>query len=125
MNTKRKFPAIDIIKLYAKWDIYNWNEWLTQKYEESNINDLAEALYGLQVGMSIVSKKKLNDEKLDIWFVRICRSIENTAKSIIRKKTPNSLDLPPIPGQIRKLTDIDAKRKRDMEFTEFLKRSRF
>lgn len=140
----RKYPAIDILKLYsgkfpgfeddtvidhdnATWDasksarLYRahekWNRWLKKCLAENNLNDLIKVRYGLQVGMDDLVKLKLNTPQVNEMFLRWMSSIERTARSVVRnrigyqKPTNNEMLL--------------AKRKLDLEFDEFLKKSAF
>lgn len=78
--------------------------------------------------MNELVKKKMTDDKINEFFIRVTRSIENTLKQILRGKYPNPLDRV---GK-NKVIDLEDhlkhlanKRKRDQEFESFLKDCRF
>lgn len=119
----RKWPSIDLVKLRATSSISDWNIFLDNCIAKSDINRLTEVMYGLQAGMTDVAKQKLNSTEICTWFVRLTRSIEKAVKSILREKYPLPND------KTNKLEDakkfLAIKRKRDLEFNQFLERSRF
>jgi len=119
----KKFEGIDLLKLYTSGSYKGWNEYLDNCVRTRNINSLAKLRYQLQVGMSDLAKNKLNDEKIDIWFVRLIKSIEKTAKHILRIKHPmpgdNSATAKAHPGW------LEIKRKRDLELAIFFKNSSY
>lgn len=122
-----KYPAIDLLDLYAKSNTDEWNAWLSLCLKTHNIQELKRVRYGIQVGMSNLAKQKLNDEKISVFFIRLNRSIEHTAKHILRILQPNPLDNP---RSDFKTNDqfaraLDMKRKRDDEFERFLRESSY
>jgi hypothetical protein len=75
--------------------------------------------------MDQLVKKKLNDERMNQFFVRINRSLENTIKDIYKKKYPSPLDNPAQANNIRddlKKKHIEQKRKRDDDLERILRR---
>ncbi|MBK8260102.1 MAG: hypothetical protein IPK80_02055 [Nannocystis sp.] len=70
--------------------------------------------------MDDLAKKKLNTEEMNIWFIRLNRSIENTAKKILREKYPLPEDNP-LDFENRTAVTGDMKKKRDDELAKFLK----
>ena len=78
--------------------------------------------------MNNLVKKKLADDKLNEFFLRIQRSIEQTLKRILREKYPSPLDRVG-KNKVVDLEDhikhLNNKRKRDQEFEAFLKDVRF
>ena len=114
--TIRKWPEVDIIKIYTKSSLVEWNNFLTLCYNRQDLLCLEKTYYGLQVGMDNIVKRKLNNEKISNLFIRLTRSIEITVKRIYRNKFPNKLDDP-----------ITAKKMmidRPMEYKELLKEKR-
>lgn len=115
---------VDLIKLHLEGSPEQWNAWLTKCEREGNINELARMRYGIQAGMDKLARQKLNTEQLSVFFVRLNRSIEQTAKNILKRKHP-------MPGDQagHKMAQVqkwkDAKSIRDREFQDFLKRSAF
>ena len=121
----RKYEAIDLMKLYTHGSHKGWNEFLDQCLRFQNINALAKLRYQICAGMDDLAKAKLNDDKMDIWFTRLTRSIEQTAKKLIKLRHP-------MPGDgIVAGTEFDvakyklAKQKRDAELQKFLKDSSY
>lgn len=150
----RKWPSIDILKLYAgKLEgfedqiFYNpssnfgddmkakvdasgsfkalkahtkWNNWLKRCLKNDDLADLMKVRYGLQVGMDDAYKAGLSTPALAEMFIRWMRSIEKTARQIIKRRT--------------KITHAIAtdyfkahaeKRRIDIEFEKFLRDSSF
>ena len=100
----RQFEAIDLLKLYSNSNTKKWNSFLTNCLTNGDINTLTMTRYGLQAGMDDLAKKKLNTEKMILWFIRLQRSLEKTIKDILRKKEPNPCDDP-----LRAINFIHAK----------------
>jgi len=122
----QKYSGIDLFNLYAKGSANGWNDFLTSCYNENNINKLAKIRYQIQVGMDDISKRNLNDEKIIIFFIRLNRSLELTAKKIIRKMYPMPGDT--VIKALNKgetLTSTEAKRKRDKALQEFFRVSAY
>lgn len=119
----RKWPAIDLIKLYTTTDTQTWNVFLTQCLKHHDIDRLCVTYYGLQAGMADLAKAKLNDEKMIQFFIRLQRSIEITVKRIFRIKYPNPHDDPLYKSHDNRW--LEVKRKRDYEFSLFMQRARY
>lgn len=112
---------IDLLKLYAQSDNKKWNHMLTECLRDNDINRLVKIRYGIQMGMSSLAKKKMNDEKICAWFIRLDKSIYDTARAIIRKVNPLPNDDP----SLNSMDTIHIKRKRDRDLEKFLKDSSF
>jgi len=93
-----------------------WNNWLSKCEKTQDISELIKVRYGLQVGMTDLVKKKLDDPAIREMFLRWCSSIERTARKIINKKHPIPVDT---------LKGMAAKKKRDHEIEVFLRKSSF
>ena len=126
---KHKYPAIDILALATQWSGREWERFIRDCVDRSDLNKLRAVLYGIQRGMDIANKRKTNSNKLVEIFAIWTRSIEYAAKKIFRKKYPSALD-----GKIMSYNDVPQKeiekdlrnkRKRDLEFQRFLNDSRF
>ena len=128
-RTTRKYDSVDLMKLYAQGSANGWNEYLTAMLNAGDINALARMRYALQAGMDDLTKIKMNDEKMSLFYVRLLKSVEETAKKIIRRKHPMPHDLPTIHGIKTKhdnpTTALEAKRKRDRELELFFNKSSF
>ena len=120
----RKYPPIDVLKLYSQLDAALWNEFLTRALQRRDVEGLKQALYGIQAGMAEVAAKNLNSEKVNLFFIRLQRSIEITAKKLFREKYPSPLDDSLLVHEYS-ATHLDAKRKRDHAFEKFLREASF
>lgn len=119
----RKYEAIDLMALYSTRSYVAWNTMLTKNLREMNINGLAKVRYQIQAGMDDLAKKKLTNEDIIVWYLRLMRSIEKTAKQILRIKHPMPGDNPLV---AKKYPDrLSAKRARDQEFQKFLHTSSY
>lgn len=125
----RKYEEIDLMKLYASGSHVGWNQYLSECYDNNNINSLARMRYALQSGMDKLAKLKLNDEKMSVFYIRLLKSVEITAKKIIKKINPSIFDAPTLHGiktkKQKPLSALDAKRKRDKDLELFLTNSSF
>lgn len=119
----RKLDAIDIVKLQAEGNTREWNVYLTNAYRKRDLPGLFQTRNRLQRGMNLAVKQKLSSAKLELLFLRLQSSIENTIKKIIREKYPNPCDNP--------LTAKDnsewlaVKRRRDEEYERYLKKTAY
>jgi hypothetical protein len=121
----RKHNAIDLMKLKAHGSHVGWNEALTKYYNDLDINGLAKLRYSIQAGMDDLVKAKLNTEEMNLWFLRLNRSIELTAKRIIKIKIPLPQDQPLIAKDLEFVSVATQKKKRDDELMAFLLRSAY
>lgn len=121
----RKFESLDLIKLEAMDSAETWNSMLTAAYKRRDINGLAKLLYRLQAGMADAEKAQLATPKLRMHFIRWQKSIEDTAKKIIKSKIPNPLDNPLADTATVHRDAAEAKKKRDHMFELFLRASSF
>ena len=94
MASVRQYPAIDLMKLYATHTASTWNTFLTERRQKKDISGLVKVRYGLQAGMADLVRKKLNSEKMELYFIRLQRSVENTIRDIFRERNPNPCDNP-------------------------------
>lgn len=118
-----KHLKIDLLNLYANTSHNEWNKFLAVCRQRHDINNLQKVLYGVQLGMDDLVKKKLNTEKMNLWFIRIERSIEKTIRDIIREKDPNPLDNPH--NADKHINSLGDKRARDHRIEQFLKEIRY
>ncbi len=150
----RKWPTIDILKLYigklegfedeihynpqtfngddvdANIDASGsfkklkahtkWNNWLKKCLKYEDLSDLIKVRYGLQVGMDDLHKAGLSTPAIAEMFIRWTKSIEKTARQIIKKRSKITHE---IATNYQKAHQI--KRKMDVEFELFLKDSSF
>lgn len=115
----RKYEAIDLLKLYTQSNHSIWNSMLTECLKNHDIRRLIAIRYGIQAGMDDLVKAKLSTEKIEIFFLRLNKSIEDTVRAIVRQKHPLPNDNPLTPKEkLSKLT-LEAKRKRDRELSQF------
>lgn len=105
----RKYEAIDLMKLHAHGSHVGWNKNLKDCFEKRDINRLGILRYRICAGMTDLEKLKLNDAKMNEWFLRLNTSIEKTVSQILRLKYP-------LPEQ---------KTQRQSEFERFMKQSAF
>ena len=120
---KGKPHKIDILKLYAKSNTEEWNRFLTWSLAKGDLSGLEKVLYGLQLGMLDLAKKKMNTDKITIFFLRLQRSLERTIRDVIRKRDPHPLDNPMNKEKFGHM--IDSKKKRDMDIEKHLRKVRF
>lgn len=125
-NAKRKFPAINVMKLYATLDRPRWEAILRNAADTESVNKLLAWRYGLQAGLADAnSRSKMTTQKIDIWVLSRIKEVEKTMKEIIKRRHKSLAD-----GKISKDAENfikirEDKRKRDREFEDFLMRSNF
>lgn len=120
----RKFEAIDLMKLFSKGSANGWNEFLEECFLNQDINRLAKVKYQIQAGMDDLAKGKLNTDELDVWFIRLSKSIDDTARRVIRVRHPLPGDNPTGDAELSKKYS-DAKKRRDHELKIFLRDSSY
>lgn len=96
---------------------------LSKNLRAQNINELAKIRYQIQAGMDDLAKAKMNDEKMITFYIRLLKSLENTAKQVLRLKHPMPGDNPLIANKYP--DKLAAKRARDQEWAKFLHRSAY
>jgi len=116
----RKHQAIDLLDLYANHTNLEWNRFLSLCLNASDVTKLMTTRYSLQAGMTDVSNKKLNSDKVISFYIRLQRSIEITIDKIYRKKDPNPCDNPKIANE--HLDKRQKKRDRDNKIRQLLKK---
>lgn len=121
---KGKPPSINPLSILANGSTNVWNAWLTHCLRTHNITDLTTVLYGLQQGMAELARQKLNTEKVSVFFIRLCRSIENTIHQIVREKDPMRLDSWQEKKRASK-KDHSAKQNRDHDLRRFIRKESF
>lgn len=124
---KRKYPALDVVKMYSTLTLEHWKSVLTRAVKTNNSEKLIAYRYGLQAGLADAVSKGLGNEKLDFWVIKRCRDVEKCMKYVLRKRHPNPFDnINPNKDRIGYVAKaIEAKKKRDYEFEMFLKKSNF
>jgi hypothetical protein len=120
-----KHNGIDILLLYSQSDHEKWNRFLTECVQTLNINRLAQTLRELQVGMAELAKQKLNTPEIDLQFARWTKSIDNTARQIIRIKHPLPQDNPLIAKDKEFIDQLEIKRARDREMEAFFRKASY
>jgi len=118
-----KYDSIDLMQLYASGDTKRWNNYLTLQMSKLNIEELVRTRYRLQLGMSELSKKKLNTEEINIWYFRLIHSLEKTAKNILKIKVNNPCNDPLIAKQFSKFKN--DKKKLEAEFEAYLRKKSY
>lgn len=122
----RKYDSLDLIKLYSLGSNNGWIKYLDECVKSLNINSLARMRYSLQASMTDLVNKKLNDDRMNVFYVRLLKSVENTAKQIVRIKHPLPHDtVIKGDGKDRPLSALEAKRRRDKELEYFFNKSSF
>lgn len=125
-NAKRKFPAIDVVKLYSTLDRPKWESILRNAADKNSVNKLVAWRYGLQAGLADAnSRGKITTQDMDIWVLCRIKEVEKTMKEIIKRKWKSIADKH-LKTDAENFTKIrEDKRKRDKEFESFLMKSNF
>ena len=118
-----RYGSIDLIKLKAMGSSNGWNKILEECFSNLDINRIAKIRYQIQSGMDDLVKQHLNSKEMCEWFIRLNRSLEITAKRIIKIRNPMPVDNPLVAKNNSE--SKDAKRKRDQELANFLAKSSF
>ena len=123
----RQWGAIDLIKLYTISNEENWIDALKKCFETRDVTRLQKLLYGIQCGMDDLVKKKMDTDKMRLFFVWLQRTLEKTAKAVFTTIYPSPLDNPKYAIQMKKFDTVEyqkwirTKRKRDAEFEKWRK----
>lgn len=125
-NAKRKYPAIDVVKLYATLDRPKWESILRNAADKNSVNKLMAWRYGLQAGLADAnSRGKITTQQMDVWILCRIKEVEKTMKEIIKRKWKSIADKH-MKTDVENFTRIrEDKRKRDREFESFLMKSNF
>lgn len=83
----------------------------------------------MQAGLSAANDRGVSSDVINLWVLKRIRNLETAMKLILRKKHPNPLDTPSKTNKGNRMDYVhkflEAKRKRDREFHDFLVRSAF
>lgn len=124
MSIGRKYPAVDIMKLYAQGNEKTWCEYLAKVQHTKDFEGALKMRFGLQAGMDDLVKKKLDSTGIHIWFSRLMVSIEKNLRWLYRLKFPNPLDDPLNKNKYPEEQLIlfrTEKRNRDQRFERILR----
>lgn len=116
--------GIDIIKLFVSGSDKKWVAFLNHCFSTKNIDMLCRTRRELQKGMDNLAKQKLNTPQICELFIRWQKSIENTARAIIRARHPFPNDNSLSPDHLKTM-HLEAKRARDRELEFFYKKSSY
>lgn len=115
----KDYLRIDLLILHRDMNTGKWNNFLSKCKDHENVEALKKVLVGIQMGMDHLAKNKMNTPEICVWYSRLHRSLEITAKKIFRKKYPmpgdNALD-----KEYKNPKWLEAKRQRDQAFREFM-----
>jgi hypothetical protein len=121
----RKFESIDLMKLYSQGHFKTWNRMLATHLRNKDINGLSKVRYQIQGGMDDLAKKHLNTDEINVWYCRLIKSLEKTAKDILKMKYPLPGDNPLLSKRNQDTKEaakeLAFKRKRDQEFMKFIR----
>lgn len=118
-----KSEAIDILKLYAEGSAKQWNAFLAEALRRRDVAGLTDVLRRLAMGMDNLVQQKLNTDKINVLFLRLQRSVENTIRDIHRLKNPNPLFV--ISDKALHKDHIEDKRRKQQELERFLHKVRY
>jgi hypothetical protein len=131
MALNRKWHEVDLMKLYTQTSFVEWNNFLTVCVHNQDVMTLEKTYYGIQIGMDCLTKKKLSNDKMSIWYFRLAKSLENTVKTIYKQKYPSPLD-DPIAAQSLMISHpleyqkhLAKKRNRDELYEAWLRKVAF
>lgn len=116
----RPTKDISIIEIYSHSNADQWNQFLSKCAAKGNINLLAETRTALQKDMDSLARQKLNSDSICVFYIRLIRSLEQTAKFILRKKYPNPLHGKPNPAPEDVAKWNQVKKFRAQELEKFL-----
>ena len=119
-----KYPEVDLLKLASQFSFNDWFLFLTSCIRLQDVEKLKATRYGLQVSMSNLAKKKLNDSKVNNLFLKLQHELELSMKKILKTKYPlpgdNHFDI-----QGKTPESYAVKKNRDGNFEKFLKESSY
>ena len=100
-----------------------FNDFLARCFKSGDVNSLVSVLYGTQVSMDKLVKKKVAKDDDHLFFIRVQRAIEKTLKALYRKKYPNPLDNPK--NKEKYISHLGEKRARDAQFEKLIRKLSF
>jgi len=121
-SINKKYPRVSLIDIIYNHNSNEWIKFLTKCHVNNDVEMLKRTLYGIQYDMSELAKQKLNTNEISTMFLRLQKSLQDTARKIYRKIYP----MPQDKGKGKQyLNFIDVKRNRDKAFQEWLRDSSF
>lgn len=128
----RKWPTIDIVKLFYLGDQVNWQATIQKYIKNNDLEAIKKTRYGIQAGMEDARKQKLNTPVLINWFAQIQRDLDVATKLILKKLYPSPLDEPLKAVEFRKNNPKDLvdkvrkeKQERDDKIERYIRENSF
>ena len=125
----RKYPAIDVVKMFATLTEEHWRYCLETAISKGSIEKLMAWRYGMQAGCADAVNKGVLTDPLALWVMKRINNLERAARVILKRKHPSPLDAVSKTHKGRRIDYIAkaklAKKKRDREFEQFLMRSNY
>ena len=122
-NTVHKYDRVSILDIMVKLNWQGWNLFLKDCLDKNDVEKLKRTLYGIQYDMSELAKQKLNSSMVTSLFLRLQKSLQDTAKKVYRKIHQNPCNNPKSAKQF--LEFKDAKKKADQAFQLWLRESSY
>lgn len=121
----RKYPALDVVKMFSTLTLEHWKSTLMRGMETGNTEKFIAWRYGLQAGLADAASKGLNTDALDLWVMKRCKDLERCMRVLLKRKHKNPLDNPLHDKSKYIAKALEAKRLRDREYYNFLMKSSF
>jgi hypothetical protein len=122
---RRKYPELDVMKMYATLTLERWEETLRSAVKSRSVERLIAWRYGLQSGLASVVNSGLSTPEIELWVIKRCRDVEQCIKFIVKKRNPlPQLDAKKDPAEFRRKVK-EAKKNRNHELEMFLMKSNF
>lgn len=122
---ERRHQTLDVVAMYSTLTMEHWKSCLIGAMEKGSMAKLMEWRYGLQAGLADAAKKGMTNEKIDLWVMKRCKDLEKAARWILKKKHHIQTAGTYKDKTQAAVSALEAKRKRDREFEQFLARSNF
>lgn len=105
MGEFARSEGIDLIELRYQSGTNEWNRFLAVCLAKHDMTALGDVYRRTNIGMTDLAKHKLNTDDIVRWYLRLQKSIENTALLILKQKHPGD----PIKQTRAKLEAIVAR----------------
>lgn len=80
--------AIDLLDLRFQSGTKEWNRFLAVCQHKQDLQTLGDVYRRINMGMADLAKNGLNTDEMSAWYLRLQKSLENTAFEIMKAKMP-------------------------------------
>ena len=99
-----------MVKNWEPQERFKWFKYLQSCHEKQNYNSLVMTMREIQKGMDDLTKIKLNNIEMNLFFTERVKQLEKTGWAIWLSKNPK----PKLPEDLKKWKEIKKKAREEM-----------